>query len=363
MKKIFFVSGELSGDKLGAWYLKKLLEQEKNIFCAAVGGTYLKEAGAEIYERFETLNIVGVIEILKHACRILRFIKKLAKHIVSEGFEEVVVIDFPGFNLRLIKKLKKLNKNIKISYLSPPQLWVWGERRIKKIKKYCDDVIVIYPFEVEWYKKRGVTTRWLGYPFYDRLKPYFSEKKERAIAIIPGSRMVEVESLLPIFLKIVRRLKIANSGLKIIIPLAESIDSKIVEAMVKKADIGWLRQDVVIVKGENEKFQAMSKCCIALTKPGTITLELALLMVPSVVAYKTSWLTYMIAKRFIRVSSMTLPNLLLNEQVFPELIQDDCTEKKIWEAVEGGFQDFVQKKAAYTEKCTQLKKLRDSLSL
>ena len=352
-KKIFIVAGELSGDKLGAWYLNSL---KNNYTVHAVGGSFLEEAGATIYERIENLNFVGVVEIIKHLRFILKFIKQLAQHIVENNFDEVVVIDFPGFNLRLIKKIKQLNPNIKITYLSPPQVWIWGKGRVKTIKKYCDDVIVLYPFEIEWYKKHGVEVRWLGYPFYKELEPYFSGKRSKSIALMPGSRPIEIKRLLPLFLRVIKRLKMVHPEIKIIVPLAESVDKEKVEMTLRKSGIGWMGQDLLIVQGKENKLRALSTCTLALAKPGTNTLELALLGVPAVVAYKASWLTYWIAKMVVNIEHMSLPNLLLKEEVFPEFIQGDCKEQKIFlelkKLYEGGCDERVEK----------LGRLRDMLS-
>lgn len=362
MKKIFVVAGELSGDKLGAWYIKKLQNKGGEVKIQAVGGSFLKAAGAELYERFEILNIVGLVEIIKKIRFVLQFLQKLVTHIISENFDEVVVVDFPGFNLRLIKKLKKLKPEIKITYLSPPQLWAWGAGRVKTIKKYCDEVIVLYPFEVAWYKQHGVDVQWLGYPSYEKFMSYFDQEKKQHIAIMPGSRLVEIERLLPIFIKVARRLKLAYPKTKIILPLAESIDKALVEKILRQATTSRLCQDVVIVQGESAKLRALSSCCLALTKPGTVTLELALLGIPAVVAYKAPWITYCIAKMLVKIKNMSLPSLLLNDVVYPELLQSDCREKKIWRVVRKMYQQFLHDKKGYAKRCEKIKRVREVLT-
>lgn len=362
MRKIFLVAGELSGDKLGAWYINQLRQQDVEFH--GVGGSFMKTAGVKIYERMEKLNIVGVVEIIKHLRRILSFLNNLVKHIVNEKFDEVVVIDFPGFNLRLIKKIKKANPNIKITYLSPPQLWIWGAWRIRKLKKFCDDIIVLYPFEVEWYKERGVTAQWRGYPFYDRLKPYFdgASTDRKNIAVIPGSRLIEIKRLLPLFMKIIYRFKLVHPGIKVILPLAESIDEDIVKKMLRETGKMRWGDDIIIVKKEKEKLKALSTCCLALTKPGTVTLELGLLSIPSVVAYKASWLTYFLARAVVKIDYMSLTNLLLREPVFPECIQSDCTEKKIGKELHELYQATLTKNNLYQKNKEKLNTLKKMLS-
>lgn len=368
--KIFIVAGELSGDKLGAWYIKHLQKGTSvskggtNLGDGgvhAVGGSFLKEAGAVLYERIEKLNFVGVVEIIKHLRFILRFIKRLAHHIVDNNFDELVVVDFPGFNLRLIKKVKKLNPNIKITYLSPPQVWIWGKGRVKTIKKYCDDVIVLYPFEVEWYGQHGVEARWLGYPFYDELKPYFGAERGSNIAVIPGSRSIEIKRLLPLFLRVVKRLKMIHPEIKVVVPLAESVDKNKVEMALRRSNIGWVGQDILMVQGKEEKLRALSTCSLALTKPGTNTLELALLGVPAIVTYKASWITYWIARMLVNVPHMSLPNLLLKEEVFPEFIQGDCREKKIFSALRDFYEGSVSHDFLYAKRVERLGELRRML--
>ncbi|MBU1008258.1 lipid-A-disaccharide synthase [Candidatus Dependentiae bacterium] len=362
MKKVFIVTGELSGDKLGAWYAKRLRDERGDVKIHAVGGSFLKDAGATLYERFEVLNIVGLAQIVKRIRFLLKFLSDLAHYIVSQSFDEVIVVDFPGFNLRLIKKLKQLNPEIKITYLSPPQVWIWGAGRVKTIKDYCDDVIVLYPFEVDWYKRRDVQARWLGYPFYEGFKKYFDQEKKQHLAIMPGSRLIEIKRLLPLFIKIARRLKLAYPNTKIVLPLAESIDRTVVEKILRRSVTARWCQDVVIVQGHAAKLEALSTCCLALTKPGTVTLELALLGVPAVVAYKASWVTYLIARLLVSIKNMSLPSLLLNDSVYPEFIQGDCREKKIWRAVRESYQLFLHDKHGYEKKCKKIKRVRDILT-
>ena len=365
MKKVFVVAGELSGDKLGAWYVSKF-GSSKDIYFESVGGEFLEHAGAKIYERFEEkLNIVGVVEIVKRIPQVLRFIKQLADHIIKNNFNEVVVIDIPGFNLRLIKKLKTLKPDLKIIYLSPPQLWVWGERRVKKIKKFCDEVIVIYPFEVEWYKQRGVKADWLEYPFYDKFKPYLDLdcQRRKRIAVMLGSRKVEIDNLLPIFSDVIKKFKLIHSYSEFVFPIAESIDIKFIENRLKRYGLNLNGNDIKVVQGENEKFKALKTCCLALTKPGTVTLELALLSIPAVVAYKVSWITYFLAKLLVNIKHMALPNLLFGDSsIYPEFIQGDCKVDKILNEMNSIYCKFIKQDKSYFEKVEKLEVVRKQLS-
>lgn len=361
MKKVFIVAGELSGDKLGAWYAKRLLSENSKVELHATGGSFLKNVGVQIYEHIDKLNIIGFIELIKHIRFIRKFLNKLALHIINNNFDEVVVIDFPGFNLRLIKKLKKKNPELKITYLSPPQVWIWGKWRIKKLEKFCDKIIVLFPFEVEWYKNNGIKVEWIEYPFKRELEPYFKDcknKNQKNIAIIPGSRLIELDVLLPVFVKVVKKFKFIYSDAQIILPLSESIPEEVVQRKLRKLGLGRWGRDIIVVKGEKEKLQALSTCCLALTKPGTVTLELALLRVPSIVAYKASWLTYLLAKMIVKIKYMSLPNLLLEEEVYKEFIQFDCKAEKIFGAVVALYKKSLNSDGQYKIIQDKLEKIR-----
>lgn len=349
MKKIFIVTGELSGDRLAARHLAGLKLQEPDLYVQAIGGNFLQAEGAVLYKSFQTLNLTGIVEIIAHLPAVLRVMRELCDHIAKNGFDEVFVVDFPGFNLRLIRLLKAKIKNIKITYLSPPQLWCWGAWRVKKLKKYCDRVIVLYPFEVEWYRKQGLHVEWLGTPVYQLLAPYRlnAEAKEPLIALLPGSRRTEIECLLPLFLQTAQQLKRNHPELKFILPRAQSISKRDLESLIKKHGLSYIWKSVTLVEGEAEKFAALSRCCAALSKPGTVTLELALLGVPTVVAYKTSWLTYLIARSLVKVSSMTLPNLLTGETIFKEFIQYSCNPKIIAAEIDKLYRAFSLKGDEY----------------
>lgn len=362
MEKIFIVAGELSGDKTGGWYLNRLKE-ELAVDVYAVGGDNLKSAGAKIYDDFKKLNIVGGVEIISKFGFIFRYLKQLTNYIIDNNFDEVILVDFPGFNLILAKRLKKKNPNLKITYLSPPQLWVWGSWRIKTLKNYCDKVIVMYPFEVEWYAKKGVTADFLGNPLCSDLKRFIDTDFEikNQIAILPGSRKQEIIKLLPMFAKLIKKIKLLYPNIKLVFPLAESLDTNFVELELRKVGLYNHGQDVEIIYDEDKKRQALKESILAITKPGTVTLELALLKVPSVVFYKTSWITYIIAKILAHVEFMALPNLFLGKVVFKEFIQGNCKVNLIFSEVKKLYESFSNKKRYYFEIQDDLKKIAEDL--
>jgi lipid-A-disaccharide synthase len=356
MKKIFIVTGEVSGDRIAAWYVNKLKQTTNDVSICAVGGNFLQAAGAKLYERFDTLNVVGLVEIARKLPFILRFMRQLCDHIIEQQFDEVIVVDFPGFNLRLIQKLKVKNPHLTITYLSPPQLWCWGAWRIKKLKKYTDRVIVLYPFEVAWYKQRGMTVEWLGSPVYELLAPYRSvaEHKKPLIALIPGSRTSEIEQQLPLFLQTASIIAHKYPEVQFVLPIAQSQTQQKLEAYVTKHNLDDIWKHVQCVSDEHEKFTLLSQCCAALSKPGTVSLELALLRVPTIIAFKTSWVTYGIGRPLVRVKYMSLPNLLMDKVVFKEIIQWNCRPDVLAAALDELYLGFKDQAEGYTLKLKEL---------
>lgn len=348
-KHIFLVAGELSGDRIAGWYLAKRQVAGEQFMATGVGGSYAQAAGMVLQDHYNKLNVIGIIEIIKHIPRLLRYMHDLVEHIMACAYDEVVLIDFPGFNLRLAGQLKRRNSALKITYVSPPQLWVWGAWRSKKLKKYSDDVIVIYPFEVVWYRERGVTARWLGSPVYDALVPLLDNlpQKQRHIALMPGSRSSEIAVLLPLFLRVAQELLLRHPTYKFILPVAQSVDQAELAQLAERCGLLNIFRQVTLVPDTQEKYQELAACCVALTKPGTVTLELGLLRVPTIIAFKTSWLSYRLGKLVVSVSSMGLPNLLLSRPIFPEFIQDACTVERLVMALDGVIMQYETDAGAY----------------
>jgi len=391
--KVFIVTGELSGDRVAAWYVAQERKKNSTDYYEAVGGDFLQAQGVTLVQRFESLNVVGIIEIIRHLSRLLKILHTLVNYIIQNDFHEVMLVDFPGFNMRLAQYLKQRNKNIKITYLSPPQLWCWGAWRIKKLKRYCDDLVVLYPFEVAWYQKRGLPVRWIGSPVYDSLQKYFvtpeenTEEKQNEqqalalrsesmewtsvsngspvqknmIALLIGSRLSEVQTFTPLIAAVARRFLASSPDVQFVVPLARSLPDNYVKEHLRNAGLGDILEKFIFVQDEHEKFMLLRQCRVALTKPGTITLELALLQIPSVVFFMTSRLTYTIAKLLVTVPYMSLPNLLLNKTVFKEFIQADCSPEKLSQELLDLYKKSIIQDKTYHDFIADCTVLRDML--
>lgn len=331
--RVFLVAGEVSGDRIASWYLEKIRSKHDRVTAEAVGGFFLEAAGAKLYRSNADLNLVGIIEIISHLRRILRCMNEIACYILANSFDEVVLVDFPGFNMRLAKILKKKAPALNITYVSPPQMWAWGAWRITSLARFSNTIVVIYPFEVEWYKKRGVSVLFCGYPSYEEFASYATRSalsvvstKKKYVALIAGSRMSEVKNLFPAYATVARAMLEVEADIMFIIPRAESFSRAFLQEVIASSGLDSTR--VIIAEGDT-KYSLLSQCVLALSKPGTITLQLALLGVPTVIAFKISRLTYYIARPLVKVKYMGLTNLLLHKEVSPEFIQSNFSSEAI----------------------------------
>jgi hypothetical protein len=227
---VFVVTGELSGDKLGAWYINKLKNKKENIYVEAIGGPFLQKSGAMILQEFNELSIgfSGITNVIRKIPTIYQTFKLLASHISKNKFDEIVLVDFPLINLPLSWYLKKNYPNITITYIAPPELWTYRYLLIDKIlKHYCDHIIILYPFEVAWYKQHcKLNVEWHGCPFIERYNNLEQIEKTKTIAIAPGSLISEIKIMLPIFANIIKRFKEKYSDIHFVIPRAKNISER-----------------------------------------------------------------------------------------------------------------------------------------
>jgi lipid-A-disaccharide synthase len=359
--KVFFVTGELSGDRLGAWYLNQLKQEHSAVNCTAIGGSYLQKEGAQLTSKSSELEL-GAVSVRKFLARvpIMKAISKNIKNYINkDNFDEVVLIDCPLVNLKMAKYIKKKHPKIKVTYIAPPEMWLWGTWGIHKtLKKYCDDVLVIYPFEKDWYEQKGFKTTFKGYPFYQTFVPYFEfyKNKKNSIAFLIGSRKSEIETSIPIFAKLINSLHKQYPDLEFVIPVAHTFSIDVIKQKFNLDKIHFIQDD-------HEKNKALAQCCLAVTVPGTATLELALLKTPTIIAYKAPLLTYLLAKSIIKAKYVGLPNLLLKEEICKELIQKDFTEQKIFAEIQKIYNCFLEKdkQGSYQRLLDELEPIRTLL--
>jgi lipid-A-disaccharide synthase len=320
MNRIFIIAGDLSGDFHGSRLAQEIknISPQTEIYSAA--GKYLASESHQILDLTQ-IAVTGIIEVLEYLPKIFRHLKKIRNKAEELKPDLIILIDFPDFNLRLAEKLK--SKDFNIFYYISPQIWAWRKKRINSIRKNIDKMLVIFPFEKEFYSSQNVNSIYVGHPLIENMNIHLKEKKEspvtkvKKIAFLPGSRKNEVKKHLPVMIKTKRRLQ--GKGLEFIIIKHPHLDRK----MFSQAE----KEGIVIC--ENDKYNCLAKTDIAVSSSGTATLELALMNIPTIVIYKTSFISWLILKALVKTEFISIVNILTKEKVFPELLQDKATPENI----------------------------------
>jgi lipid-A-disaccharide synthase len=323
--KLYIIAGEASGDLHGSNLIKAILNEAPNVDIRCWGGDKMKEAGGNVVKHIRELAFMGFIEVLMNLKTILGNIKWCKKDIEEFVPDALVLIDYPGFNLRIAEWAHK--KGIKVYYYISPQVWAWKQSRVHKIKRCVDKMYVILPFEKDFYKKFEFETEFVGHPLLDAIEQYndlnsaagfrkaFQLDNRPIIAIVPGSRKQEVSVKLPIMLNAVKEF----TDYQIIVAGAPSLDDSFYEQFIHK--------DTKLVSGKT--YDLLSNSEVAIVTSGTATLETAMLGIPEVVCYKGSPISYRIAKALIKIRFISLVNLIMDREVVKELIQHECNAEQI----------------------------------
>lgn len=358
-KHAVVITGELSGENLCRWFLNKTKLRETHTLTMLASTPLVKELEASPLKDFDELKeltlLNGIGQLVKKLISTYSRFQHLADIISNVAPEKLILIDFPWVNLRLAKIIKKKSPKTFITYIAPPELWFWGTWGIDSyLKKYCDEVIVIYPQEQKWYAKLGLTVHWLGYPYAEKFKNLSKkESKANTLALLPGSRKFEVEKSLPLMCETIQKCPSANE-MNIIVVAASSIDYNDIKEIL---ELHNLSEKIKIVPQDD--YESLSSCFYALTKPGTITLELALLGIPHAVIMKHSFINEMILKYVINPQSLGLPNLLSGEKICEEFVQEQATPENIATHLDLIFGSFKNNQNSYTllrEKMDSLRK-------
>ncbi len=332
---IFLIAGEHSGDALGAKVIAGLKQATGgHVRIAGIGGAEMAAQGLQSLFPMRELAIMGLLEVIPHIPRVLRRIDQTVKTIEEMRPDVVLTIDAPGFCFRVAKKLK--GKGIPLVHLVAPTVWAWKPKRAEKIAKFLDHLLVILPFEPPYFTKHGLDTSYVGHPVVENpagdgaafRARHGIPPQETVLAVLPGSRGGEIDRPLPTFGEAVARLAGRHPGLRIALPEVDTLRDQIAETVR-----GW-PVPVTLCDGATEKADLFAAANLALSAAGTAVLELVLAGVPTVAAYKVNPLSYRIARRLVSLKRYTLPNILLDGDIVPELIQDDCTADRLEAALE-----------------------------
>jgi len=335
-KKIFMIAGESSGDLHGSSLAKALQSASPDLTLLGLGGSQMREAGVNILADPTTLAVVGLVEVLRHLGAFRDLFNFAVRALDEHKPDLVILIDYPGFNLRFAREVKR--RGIRLVYYISPQLWAWDHGRIAQIKATVDHMIVVLPFEQKLYEQHGVPVTFVGHPLLDQVKPELNRLQtlERlgladgmpVVGLLPGSREGEVRRLLPALLAACDRLqKNLPSTTRFLLIKAPHLPWKLYRDALKRASV----EPKVL---ERWDYDSLYACDLVLVASGTATLECALLERPMLIIYKSNWLTYLIGRILVRIPTIGLVNIVAGCSVVPELVQHDASPARIARATE-----------------------------
>ena len=321
--KYYIIAGEASGDLHASNLVAEIKKKDKKAEFRGFGGDLMKAQGVELVKPYRMMAYMGFVEVVVNLRKVLGNIAQCKKDIIDYQPDVVVLVDYPGFNFRIADFAHR--QGFKVVYYISPQVWAWKRRRVRKIKASVDKMLVILPFEEEFYRHYGVDVTYVGNPLLDELAKFgvanrsiflrrnsLGEKRE-IIALLPGSRKQEIKRVLPVMLKVVPHFP----DYQFVVAGVSSIDKDLYKSIIGNADVFLV---------ENQTYELLQNSSAALVTSGTATLETALFSVPEVVCYKATDFSYRLAKWMIKVRFISLVNLVMDKEVVKELIQGELTE-------------------------------------
>ena len=334
MKKIFILTGEPSGDKLASTVVSKLKIQNSKIEYLSVGGTHIKKLGIESIFDLTEITYLGFTSVLINIFKIKKKIDKTVDEIIKFNPDILFSVDSPDFTLRVAEKVKKINNNIKIIHYVAPQVWVWRKNRVKKIKKFIDHILLLFNFEKKYFDEQNIKNTFVGHPLIENnLDGKISidnliSVKRKIISIFPGSRKSETSVLLPILLNFIKLMNKKNFIYSYVFHATDENKESIVHH-VKKANL----DNIDVVSDENIKSQILSNSIFAVSKSGTVSLQISSLNIPLIIIYKLNFINFMIFKFLVNVKFANIINIINNKEIIPELLQNECNAEEICRTV------------------------------
>lgn len=327
-KKIFVIAGEKSGDIHSAKLINQLKSKIPYAEFYGIGGKLMENKGVKIIYDYNKINYIGFSSVIRNIVKLKKILRNTVKNIIEINPDIVILVDSPGFNLKIAEKLKK--HKFKVIYYISPQLWAWHKNRLEKLKKYTDKILVIFPFEVDFYKREGIEVYYVGHPLIEKIDKFLSlnssrNQTETQIVIMPGSRRQEIKKHLPVLSESSLLLKQKlNCKLKIL--CTDNIDMEYYKKYCDDSNFEFIRDD-----DNYRHYTEIQNSVLALVKSGTSTLECALIGTPFLVVYKTSLFNYIIGRMIINVKHLSIVNILSGHTVVREFLQKDMKPQKIYQ--------------------------------
>ncbi len=334
MKKIFILTGEPSGDKLASKVISKLQKNNPNIEYSCVGGTYLNSLGIKSIFDLKEITYIGFTSVLLNIFKIKNRINTTVEEIIKFNPDILFSVDSPDFTLRVAQKVKKLNNKIKTVHYVAPQVWVWREGRVKKFKKFLDHILLLFNFEKKYFDKENIPNTFVGHPLLEQeiknkidISNIVSNDK-KIISLFCGSRLSEVNLLLPILIDFIYMMNAKFDNFTFVFHATDE-NKNLIKEKINNTNI----KNIEVISEENIKRQILDKSIFAVSKSGTVSLEICNAKVPSIIIYKMNFLNFLIVKMLVKIKFANIINIINDKEIIPELIQKECNAKEIYNSV------------------------------
>lgn len=362
--KYYLIAGEPSGDALGARLMEALRRKDNNAEFFGIGGDSMKVQGLTSLFDISELAVMGIAEVIPSIPKILTRIKQTVEDIRQIKPDAVITVDSWSFCARIHKKIRKLNLHIPQIHYVAPQVWAWKKKRARTMYKYIDLLLTLFPNEPQYFTPYNLKTVFVGHPVIEsnivnaQEKGIFKKQHNlpencRIMLVLPGSRHNEVQRLLPDFLEVVRKVHENYADFVFVLPTVSTVANR-VKHLVADSQL-----PILVVEGEQERRNAFQDAEVAVAASGTVALELAIVEIPHIVAYKVPKLTEFLVKHLIHIRFINLTNILLNREVVPELLQQNCNPENILSYV----QQFLNKQPLYHLQKNGFEELRKVLGM
>jgi len=340
VKKIFILTGEPSGDMLASKVIRELKKNNPEIEYLSVGGENLKALGVKSIYDLKEITYIGFTNVIRNIFKINKKINDTVKAIKDFEPDILFTVDSPDFTLRVAERFKKINSKVKTIHYVAPQVWVWREGRVKKIKKFIDHILLLFNFEKPFFDKESMSNEFVGHPLLNESSEtkidinQIFEKNKALISVFPGSRISEIKILMPILLDFI---KLMNKDYKDFIYIFHSTKQQyeLIQSYIKSQDIN----NCEIISDDKIKSHTLKKSVFAVAKSGTVSLEICKSKVPSVIIYKMNFLNYIIVRSLVKVKFANIVNIAAGKEVIPELLQTKCNPKNLLKIVSSFLDD------------------------
>ena len=363
MKKIFILTGEPSGDILASKVISKLKSFNPNIEYLSVGGEHLNALGIKSLYDLKEVTYLGFTKVLLNIFKIKKKINETVDKIIEFNPDILFSIDSPDFTLRISKKVKKLKFNIKTIHFVAPQVWVWREHRVKQLKSFLDHILLLFPFEKKYFDDENIQATFTGHPLLDeqtKSKVDVSQiikKNKKIISIYPGSRLSEINVLTPILFEFIKLMNKKYTDIFFVFH-STSEHSQSIKSLLTKEGF----KNCEVISDEQIKSHVLQQSMFAVSKSGTISLEICNAQIPSIIIYKMNSINFFIIKMLIKVKFANIINIAANEEIIPELLQSKCNPKNIFNTTDGLIQDEKALKKQITKSQEIIRKFKTGKS-